>query len=133
VLHFAIAKGCLIVGRKPYPKTSEERSAENARYQARNAAVGIVKVAVHVPAERVPELRAIALTWRAEAKLLMDVDHPTADQILQIHGICRTLDLDLPVAAFATCSSAAHWLLAQQRQIGQRRVQKPKVRHPPNY
>jgi hypothetical protein len=119
------------MGRKPSPKTSVERSAENARYQKRNATVGIVKVAVHVPAERVPELRALALRWRAEAKSLMDADHPTADQILQIHAICRTLDLDLPVEAFATCSLAARWLLARESQIGQRPIQRPKVRQPP--
>ena len=87
------------MGRKPSPKTPEERSVENARYQKRNAAVGILKIAVYVPAERVPELRAITLNWRAEAKLLTDADYPTADQILQIHAICRTLDLDLPTAA----------------------------------
>jgi hypothetical protein len=121
------------VGRKPSPKTSAERSAENARYQKRNATVGIVKVAVHLPAERVTELRAVALRWRAEAKSLMDADHPTADQILRIHAICRTLDLDLPVESFATCSSAAHWLLAQESQIGQRPIQRPKVRQPPIY
>jgi hypothetical protein len=121
------------VGRKPSPKTSAERSAENARYQKRIATFGIVKVAVHVPAERVPELRLIALNWRAEAKLLMDADYPTADQILQIHAICRTLDLDLPVQAFATCSSAAHWLLAQESQLDQRTIQRPKVRQPPRY
>ena len=119
--------------RKPSPKTSAERSAENARYQKRNAAVGIVKIAVHVPAERVPELRSIALTWRAEARLMMDADYPTADQILQIHAICRTLDLDLPVAAFATASSASHWLLGQESRLGQRELQRPKVRQPPGF
>jgi len=121
------------MGRKPSPKTSAERSVENARYQKRIATFGIVKVAVHVPAERAPELRLIALNWRAEAKLLMAADYPTADQILQIHAICRTLDLDLPVWAFTTCASATQWLLAQERQVGQRQIQKPKVRQPPRY
>lgn len=121
------------MARKPSPKTSAERSAENARYQKRNAAVGIVKVAIHVPAERVSELRMIALNWRAEAKLLMDADCPTADQILQIHAICRALDVELPIQAFATTSSAAHWLLAQESQIGQRQIPRPKVRQPPIY
>ena len=121
------------MGRKPSPKTSAQRSAENARYQRRIAAAGIVKVAVHVPAQRVPELRALALNWRAEAKLLREADHATADQILQIHAICRALELDLPVAAFATWSSAAHWLRTQESQIGQRPVRRPKVRQPPRY
>ena len=115
------------------PKTSAQRAEENARYRARSAAVGIVKVAVHVPAERVSELRVIALNWRAEAKLLMAADYPTADQILQIHAICRVLDLDLPVKAFATCSSAAQWLVARESQVGQRSIQMPKVRQPPTY
>ncbi len=123
----------MTVGRKPSPKTSAERSAENARYQKRIASIGIVKVTVHVPAERVPEMRMIALNWRAEAKLLIDADYPTADQILQIHAVCRALDLDLPVKAFQTTSSAAHWLLAQENQIGQMHIQKPKVRQPPVY
>jgi hypothetical protein len=119
------------MGRKPSPKTSGERSAENARYQKRNAAVGILKIAVYVPAERVPELRAITLNWRAEAKLLTDADYPTADQILQIHAICRTLDLDLPISAFGTASAAAHWLLTQESRIGDRELRKPKVRQIP--
>ena len=121
------------MGRKPSLKTSEERSAENARYVKRIASIGIVKVAVHVPAERVPEMRLLALNWRAEAKLLMDADYPTADQILQIHAICRALDLDLPVNAFQTTSSAAYWLLAQENQNGHLQIQKPKVRQPPVY
>lgn len=120
------------MGRKPSPKTSAERSSENARYQKGNAAVGILKVAVHVPAERVAELRAIALNWRAEARLLVNADYPSADQILQIHAICRTLNLDLPVEAFATTSSAARWLLAQESQRGQREIQRPTIRQPPS-
>ena len=118
------------MGRKPVPKTSAERSVENARYQKRIAVEGIVKVTVLVPAERVPELRAVAQTWRAEAKLMMNADYPSADQILQIHAICRTMDLDLPVEAFATCSSAARWLLAQQDRVSQRQIRKPKLRQP---
>ena len=93
------------MGRKPSPQTPEERAVENARYQT--------------------------LNWRAEAKLLTDADYPTADQILQIHAICRTLDLDLPTAAFRTASAAAHWLLTQESQIGDRELRKPKVRQIP--
>jgi hypothetical protein len=121
------------MGHEPSPKTSAQRSAENARYQERNAAVGIVKVAVHVPAQRVPELRTIALSWRAEAKSLMDADYPTVDQILRIHAFCRTFDLDLPVEAFTTCSSATNWLLAQESRLDHRAIKRPKVWQPLSY
>ena len=112
-------------------KTPEQRAAENARYAAGIIDAGIIKVLLHVPAVRIPELRAITLAWRKEAKLLLESDQPTADQILQIHGVCRTLGLDLPVKAFETRASAAYWLLAQESKLARRRVYIPKTRIQP--
>ena len=56
-----------------------------------------MRITVMVPAERIPFLKALTLEWRREAKILLEQDMPTADQILQIHAVCRTLDIPLPV------------------------------------
>jgi hypothetical protein len=37
----------------------------------------------------------------------LEYGHPSADQIFQIHGICRTLGKRVPVSAFETRSTAA--------------------------
>ena len=121
------------MGRKPTPKTSEQSYVEDTRFHKQHAAVGIMKVAVYVPAGRIPELRELALRWRAEAKQLVEGDYPTADQILQIHAICRALEIELPLDAFATISSAAKWLRDQESKLGERQIQRPRVRQPPVY
>ena len=109
-------------------KPPSQRAEENARYRALQNAVGIAKVTVMVPADRVPELRAIALHWRQDSKQLLESDRPSADQILQIHAVSRTLDIRLPVHAFETRSSAALWLLAHEKALGAKLPHRPRVR-----
>ena len=85
---------------KPRPK--EKRSVDNEIYRRRAAAAGIGMVSVRVPSVRVPELKAVALEWRRVAKLLLESDLPSADQILQIHAVCHALDQPIPPEAFET-------------------------------
>lgn len=99
-------------------KPPEQRLAENERYRGRQAAAGIVRITVMVPTDKIPHLKALTLQWRQEAKLLLEIDLPSADQILQIHAVCRTLGLDLPEHAFATRGDAQDWLLAHQPRLG---------------
>lgn len=117
-----------MVRRKQPPRPPEQRAAENQAFYERRQEIGVVKVSVMVPADRVSELRAIGLAWRAEAKLLLEADRPSADQILQIHAICRTLGIELPIQAFETRASAAYWLLALESKLAGRRVQMPTSR-----
>ena len=63
------------------PRPAEQRAVENERYRGVQHAVGIVRATVMVPADRIPELRALTLHWRQEAKLLLESDEPSADQI----------------------------------------------------
>ena len=120
-----------MAARKPAPRSPARRSAENQRFHERELEVGIIKMSVHVPSDRIPDLRAITLAWRAEAKLLLESDRPSADQILQIHGVCRALGLALPVKAFETRASAGYWLLAHESKLGGRLVQLPRARPSP--
>lgn len=107
-------------------RPAEQRQAENERYRGRQAAAGIVRITVMVPADRITHLKALTLQWRQEAKLLLEIDLPSADQILQIHAVCRTLGLDLPEHAFATRGNAQEWLLAHQPRLGRLIVHRPK-------
>jgi hypothetical protein len=109
---------------KPRPK--EKRSVDNETYRRRTAAAGIVMVSVRVPSVRVAEIKAIALDWRREAKLLLESDLPSADQILQIHAVCHALGLPIPPEAFETRATAAAWLHAHERKLGQRRIRIPR-------
>ena len=102
-------------------RSAVQRAVENARYREVHHAVGIVRVTVMVPADRIPELRALTLDWRKNAKLLLAADEPSADQILQIHTVARKLRLALPISAFETRATAANWLLAQAPKLGVRR------------
>jgi hypothetical protein len=95
-------------------RPSEQRSAENSLYKDRQAAAGIVRMSVMVPLDQVVHLRALTMAWRQEAKMVIESDLPTSDQILQIHAVCRTLRLKLPLWAFETRSRAERWLLAQE-------------------
>lgn len=110
--------------RTPRPK--QKRRDENQLYIQRATAAGIVVITVRVPSPRVPEIKAIALDMRREAKLMLDGDMPSADQILQIHAVCRELELPIPVDAFETRATAAAWLHAHEFQLGRRRVHIPR-------
>lgn len=88
--------------------------AENVRYHARARTAGLTQLSVVVPVDKIPVLKALAVEWRSEARALLQTDLPTADQILQIHAVCRTLNLSLPEDAFRTRGAAANWLLAQE-------------------
>ena len=114
-----------------HPRPTERREAKNARYHDRRVGAGIAKMSVMGPAERIPELRPILLNWRRDAKLLLESDLPSADQILEIHGVCRTLRTKLPIDAFETPATAEAWLLAQHPRLGARRVHAPKRRSQP--
>lgn len=108
-----------------FPRPKEQRAAANSRYVRRRASAGIVKITVMVPANRIPELRGITLEWRREAKMLLCSDQPSADQILQIHTVCRDLGVQLPLEAFTTRATAESWLLAHQPALGARRLHLP--------
>lgn len=110
------------------PRPPQQRAKANARYRAREAGAGIVRMPVTVPIDRIPHLSAITLEWHRDAKMLLDSDLPTSDQILQVHAVCRTLFLELPIEVFETRALAEQWLLAHQPQIGWRILHKPK--HP---
>ena len=111
------------------PRPPEQRAIDNALYKQRRADEGLVQVNVLVPMVRLAELDALLVEWRAEARAQIEYDRPLADQILLIHGICRTLRLRLPVRAFSTRHSAEAWLEAQQPLLKGRRPLKP--RHMP--
>jgi hypothetical protein len=72
-------------------------------------------------------LRALAAEWRREARMFIEEDRPTADQILQIHAVCWALGLDLPMGVFETRTTAAAWLARQEPRLSQRRVRLPKL------
>lgn len=118
--------------RNPEPPRSPARRAqENEIYRGRQAAAGIVRITVMVPAERIPEIKALTQEWRREAKMVLDQDLPTADQILQIHAVCRTLDVPLPERAFASRGDAQEWLLAQEPKLGRLILHRPQRPHRP--
>ena len=119
------------MARTIIPRAPAQRAVENGRYRDRSAAAGIAKITVLVPADRITDLRAITTAWRQEAKLLLESDRPSADQILQIHSVSRTLGLPLPVKAFDTRATAARWLLAQEPALGPIRPHMPRVRASP--
>ena len=108
------------------PRPKEQRSVDNELFRRRAAAAGIVMVSVRVPSVRVAELKAMTLEWRREAKLRLENDLPSADQILQIHAVCHALDLPIPPDAFETRATAAAWLHAHERRLGQRRIHLPR-------
>lgn len=89
---------------------------------------GIICMHVLVPVVRVPDLRELAAEWRREARLLLEEDLPTADQILQIHGVCRALELPLPLEAFTTRYAASSWLARHEKKLGPRHVRLPRIR-----
>ncbi len=112
------------------PRPPEQRTAANERYRESNASIGIAKLTVLVPTNRISELRAITVAWRQQARLLLEADLPSADQILQIHSVSRTLELALPVKAFETRGGAAQWLLAHGPVLGAIRAREPCRRFP---
>ena len=99
---------------------------QNERYRDRQAAAGIVRVSVMVPVDRAPYLQALTLGWRREAKLLLDADLPIADQILQIHAVCRALRLKLPLEPFESRMAAEQWLIAREPRLEGRVLHVPK-------
>ena len=124
--------GIGVTKRKPEAaRPPARRAQENEVYRGRQAAAGIVRITVMVPAERIPYLKALTLEWRRESKMMLEQDQPTADQILQIHAVCRTLELPLPEHAFASRSDAQEWLLAQEPSLGQLMLHRPKRPHRP--
>jgi hypothetical protein len=108
-------------------KTREQRATETARYAQWLKDTGIAAISVAVPVTRVAELRALVAEWRREARMFIEEDRPTADQILQIHAVCWTLGLDLPIGAFETRTTAADWLARQEPRLSQCRVRLPKL------
>jgi hypothetical protein len=121
-----------VKNRKPEEQRPPARRAqENEIYRGRQAAAGIVRITVMVPAERIPYLKALTLEWRRESKMMLEQDQPTSDQILQIHAVYRTLDLPLPERAFASRGDAQEWLLAQEPNLGQLMLHRPKRAHRP--
>ena len=83
---------------------------------------------VLVPIAQLAELEALLVAWREEARLLLQSDQPSADQILMIHAICRTLRLKLPISAFATRLTADAWIREKQARLGARKPQFPRRR-----
>jgi hypothetical protein len=79
-----------------------------------------------VPADRIPELRARMLHWRQKARLPLEFNEPSADQILQIHAVARRLRLALPLNAFETRATPGNWLLAQEPKLGPRLARVPR-------
>jgi len=108
-------------------KTREQRAAETTRYAQWLRDTGIAEISVGVPVVRVAELRALAAEWRREARMLLEEDRPTADQILQIHAICWTFGLELPIGALETRTTATDWLARQEPRLGQRRIRLPRL------
>jgi len=121
-----------VTKRKAEPaRSAARRVQDNEIYRGRQAAAGIVRITVMVPAERIPYLKSLTLEWRREAKMVLEHDTPTADQILQIHAVCRTLDLPLPHRAFESRGNAQEWLLSQEPKLGQLMLHRPKRPHRP--
>jgi hypothetical protein len=108
------------------PRSPEQRAEENERCRDRQAAAGIVHVSVMVPVDRVPYLQALTLAQRRDAKLLLESDLPIADQILQIHTVCRTLRLKPPLEASESRMAAEQWLIAQEPRVEGRVPDVPK-------
>lgn len=113
---------------KAAPRPVEQRASENARFTKNLHDAGIICMHVLVPIVRAPELRALAAEWRDEARLLLEEDLPTADQILQIHGVCRALEVPLPLQAFTTRAAASSWLARHEKKLGPRHVRLPRIR-----
>lgn len=116
---------------KAPPRPAATRAAQNSRFKQRLRDAGIVPQIVLVPASRLTQLRELTAEWRREARLLLESDLPTAEQILQIHGVCRALDIPLPVSAFATRFAASAWLESHEAKLDQRRVRLPCIRPEP--
>jgi hypothetical protein len=112
--------------RPSEPRPPARRAVENERYRRRSAAAGIVAISVRVvPSVTVPEFKAVALEWRREAKLLLERDLPSADQILRsTPSVMRWTKI--PPEAFETRATAAAWLPAHERKLSQRRIHIPR-------
>ena len=108
-------------------RSTAQRAVDNASFEKRIRADGIARFTILVPITRIPDLRALALKWRYEAKLLVESDLPAADQILRTHGVCRTQNIPLPLHAFETRNSAAEWLTKHEAKLGRRRLQTPHI------
>jgi hypothetical protein len=113
-----------------HPRPTERREAKNAHYHDRRVGAGIAKMSVMGPAERMPELRPVLLDWRRDAKPLLVSDLPSADQILEIHGVW-TLRTKLPIDPFETPATAEAWPPAQNPRLDARRLHAPKRRSQP--
>jgi hypothetical protein len=92
------------------PRPARQRATENARYNDRRVAAGLVKLNVLVPVDRISELDVLLVEWRHKARALLNTDLPSAEQILTIHAMCRARRLKLPPGAFATRFAAEAWL-----------------------
>jgi hypothetical protein len=99
----------------------QQREVENASYHDRRVGAGIADMIVMGPAEHIPELPPILLNWRHDATLLLESDLPSADQILEIHGVW-TLRTKLPIDAFETPATAEAWPPAQNPRLDARRL-----------
>jgi hypothetical protein len=110
------------------PRPKQQRAANNKRYTNRRVAAGMAKLHVLVPILRMAELDQILVEWRRQAKMSLQSDQPTADQILRIHAVCRTLRLKLPITAFATRLTADSWLHEMEPRLGDSAVQLPRKR-----
>jgi hypothetical protein len=99
----------------------QQREVENASYNDRRVGAGIADMIVMGPAEHIPELPPILLNWRHDATLLLESDLPSADQILEIHGVW-TLRTKLPIDAFEAPATAEAWLPAQNPRLDARRL-----------
>jgi hypothetical protein len=58
------------------PRPQRQLAEENARHHERRNAAGIINTFVMVPADRLSQIRSIALASRQEAKLPLKSDHP---------------------------------------------------------
>ena len=108
----------------------QQREAANASCHGRRVGAGIADMIVMGPAEHIRELPPILLNWRRDATLLLESDLPSADQVLEVHGVCRTLRTKLPIDAFETPTAEA-WLPAHNPRLDARRVNAPKRRSQP--
>lgn len=102
----------------PAPSRSPERRViANKRYTDGLAQAGAVKVNVLVPSDKVVQIRKITSAWRAEAKLHLPADRPSAEQILLIHSVCWALQKPPPIQAFETRALAAEWLAKHEKEL----------------
>jgi hypothetical protein len=116
-----------VSGAPAVARPLEQRSAANLRYNRRRVtAPGLAKVNVLVPVHRITELATLLVEWRRLARAQLDTDQPSAEQILNIHAICRTLKLRLPVGAFATRYTAEAWLREQRPALAGRDLMMPR-------